>query len=246
MNILILSDLHIEKGDNFGLFQWDDDEFISCIEKARELYSVNKIILNGDIFELLKYSFREIRKARPVLIRYLLNNDFIILKGNHDILSTLGKEYYRITNSHGQVIHIEHGHNADWFNGNLLGRAFGKFLFLLLRKMSESRYIMELYFNIVKRIDEINIIPKKYNTLNYLTYALKMLKECDVVILGHTHKLESHHTYYMNRKKRYINCGSCSLGRFQGIILNTETLAYELIKETSETMSNSYSMTYAG
>ena len=209
MNLLILSDLHIDTGDNFGVFQWDDEEFINCIEKVRELHSVNKVIFNGDIFELLKYSFYEIRKARPGLIRYLLKNDFIILKGNHDILNTIGKEFYRITNSSGQVIHIEHGHNADWLNGNFLGRIFGRFIFLLLRKMSEFKFMTELYLNIVRRNDEINIIPKKYNTLNYLTYALKKLKECDVVILGHTHKLESHHTYYMNRKKRYMNSGSC-------------------------------------
>jgi len=245
MNILVLSDFHIDAGDNFGLFQWDDEEFISCIEKVRVLYSIEKIILNGDIFELLKYSFSEIRKSRPVLIRYLLNNDFILLKGNHDILSRLGQESYRITNSLGQVIHIEHGHNADWFTGNYPGRVLGKFLFFLLRKMSESRFMMDLYFRIVKHYEEINIIPKRYNTINYLTYALKKLKECDVIILGHTHKLESHHTYYMNNKKRYINCGSCSLGRFEGIILNTETLEYELIKETSESLKDTYSITYA-
>ena len=245
MNLLILSDLHIDTGDNFGIFQWDDEEFISCIEKFRELHSVNKIILNGDIFELLKYSFHEIRKARPVLIRYLLKNDFIILKGNHDILNSIGKEFYMITNSTGQVIRIEHGHNADWLNGSFLGRLFGQFFFFLLRKMSQSKYMMDLYFSILKRHDGINVIPKKYNTLNYLTYALKKLKECDVLILGHTHKLESHHTYYMNRKKRYINCGSCSLGRFEGIILNTETLEYDLIKETSESLKKSYSLTNA-
>lgn len=33
------------------------------------------------------------------------------------------------------------------------------------------------------------------------------------------------------KKKRYLNTGSCSLGRFQGIVLDTETLKYELIKE---------------
>jgi hypothetical protein len=52
-----------------------------------------------------------------------------------------------------------------------------------------------------------------------------------MVILAHTHKLESHHTYYLNKKKRYLNCGSCSMGRFQGVVLDTETLDYELIKK---------------
>jgi len=99
---------------------------------------------------------------------------------------------------------------------------------------------MDIYFKIVAFDDQINHIPKKYNSIKYLTYALKLLKEHDVVILAHTHKLESHHTYYLNMKKRYLNCGSCSLGRFQAIVMDTETLKYELIKENKEAMKDGF------
>ena len=111
--------------------------------------------------------------------------------------------------------------------------------------MSHSKYMMDIYFKIVAIEDQINHIPKKYNTIKYLTYALKLLKEHDVVILAHTHKLESHHTYYLNKKKRYLNCGSCSMGRFQGIVMDTETLKYELIKENRLSMKNLQLMRYA-
>ena len=104
---------------------------------------------------------------------------------------------------------------------------------------------MDIYFRIVAIQEQINHIPKSYNTIKYLTYALKVLQKFDVVILGHTHKLESHHTYYLNKKKRYLNSGSCSLGRFQGILIDTETLKYELIKETRESIKNSKQMAYA-
>ncbi len=67
--------------------------------------------------------------------------------------------------------------------------------------MSHSKYMMDIYFRIIALEDEINHIPKKYNTIKYLTYALRLLKEYDVVILGHTHKLESHHTYYLESEK---------------------------------------------
>ena len=105
--------------------------------------------------------------------------------------------------------------------------------------------MMDFYFWIVGLEEQINYIPKKYNTIKYLTYALKLLKEHDVVILGHTHKLEAHHTYYLNNKKRYLNSGSCSLGRFQCIIMDTETLRYELRKESKESIRNSYPIPYA-
>lgn len=245
MKILVLSDLHVDNCDKFGTFQWDEMELIIHIERMRDMHSIDKVIFNGDTFELLKYSFEDVCKAYPIFMRYIKNKDFIFIKGNHDIVSNFGIDSYNILNSKGQSIHIEHGHNADWFNGSKLGRAIGKYGLLLLKRMSHSKRMMDIYFRIIALEDQINRIPKRYNTLKYLTYALKLLKEHDVVILAHTHKLEAHHTYYLNKKKRYLNCGTCSLGRFQGIVLDTETLKYELIKETNQLIRNSYVIHYA-
>jgi len=36
--------------------------------------------------------------------------------------------------------------------------------------------------------------------------------------------------YYINQRKQYLNCGTCSLGRFQAVLVDTETLANETIK----------------
>lgn len=245
MNILVLSDLHIDLCDNFGTFQWDEMDLIMQIEGIRDIHNIDKVIFNGDIFELLKYTYDDIQKANPILMRYFCDNDFIFTKGNHDIVNDFGIDHYDITNSQGQTIHIEHGHKADWLNGTKTGRALGRLGLLILKKMSHSKSMMDIYFKIVAFEEQINHIPKSYNTLKYLTYALKLLQKHDVVILSHTHKLESHHTYYLNKKKRYLNSGSCSLGRFQGIIMDTETLKYELIKETKESIKNSYQMAYA-
>jgi len=245
MNILVISDLHIDTGDTFGAFQWDEMDFILNLERIRDNYNIDKIIFNGDTFELLKYRFEDIVEANPVLIKYLKDKDFIFIKGNHDIVSSFGVEYYRISNSHGQVIHIEHGHNADWFNGKKVGRAIGKFGFSILKKWSHSKFMMDIYFRIINIQEHINHVPKKYNTIKYLTYALRLLKEHEVVILAHTHKIESHHTYYLTKKKRYLNCGSCSLGRFQGIIMDTETLKYELINETRGSIKELNKIRYA-
>lgn len=232
MNILILSDLHIDTGDTFGTFQWKEEDLILQIERIRIQHSIDKIIFNGDVFELLKYRYEDIKKANPRLMKYFRDKDFIFIKGNHDIINGFGFTHYEITNSSGQTIHIEHGHHADWFNGSGFGQKLSKTGFSILKKLSDSKSLMGLYLKIVAIEDQINHIPKKYNRIKYLTYALRLLREHDVVILGHTHKLESHHTYYLNKKKRYLNCGSCSMGRFQGILLDTETLKYEMIKES--------------
>ena len=245
MKILVLSDLHIDTRDNFGIFHWNEMEFIIQVERIRDLYSVDKIFFNGDIFDLLKYRYKDIRKAYPAIIKYFMDKDFIFIRGNHDLMNNYGLDNYQITNSQGQIIHIEHGHNADWLNGSKIGRAFGKFGLSTLKRMSHQRWLMDFYFQMEASSNQINRIPKRYNTIKYLSYALKLLKEYDVVILGHTHKLESHHTYYLNKKKRYLNCGSCSLGRFQGILLDTESLRYELINESKESIKSSPLLKYA-
>jgi predicted phosphodiesterase len=245
MNILILSDLHIDTSDTFGTFQWDDLELITYIERLRYEYNIEKVILNGDIFELMKYRYEDIAKAHPRLIKYFLKNKFIYIKGNHDLMMDYGLENYQIVNSAGQVIHIEHGHRADWFNGSKIGRSFSRFALGFLKKMSKSSFMMTIYFRIVAFEDQINHIPKNYNTLKYLTYALRLLRKYDVIILAHTHKLEAHHTYYLHKKKRYLNCGTCSLGRFQGILMDMETLRYEMIKETRESVAKKYTLAYA-
>jgi predicted phosphodiesterase len=245
MNILILSDLHIDTSDNFGTFQWNESDFIRQLEFIRNVYSIEKVIFNGDVFELVKYSYEDISKANPVLIKYFSDNDFIFIKGNHDLLYESSIDQFEITNTLGQTIHIEHGHNADWLDGTKIGRILSSFGLSLLKKLSHSKSLMKIYFKIVALEEQVNKIPKKYNTIKYLRYALKLLKVHDVVILAHTHKLESHHTYYLNKKKRYLNSGSCSLGRFQCIMMDTETLNYELIKESKEAVINTYPMRYA-
>lgn len=234
MNILVLSDLHIDARDSFGMFQWDEMDFILKIEQLRDIHSIDKVIFNGDTYELLKYTFDDLRKANPLLFRYIDSNDFIFIKGNHDRVNSFGFKHFQITNSKEQSIYIEHGHKADWFNSSLLGHKLGKAGLFLLKRLSGSRRLMKVYVRLISWFEQIDQIPKRYNTLKYLTYALRLLKEHDVVILSHTHKLESHHTYYLNKKKRYLNTGSCSLGRFECIVLNTETLQYELIKEIRE------------
>jgi predicted phosphodiesterase len=245
MNILVLSDLHIDTGDKFGVFQWDQLDFIKQVELIRDNYSIDKVIFNGDTFELLKYSFEEIRRANPILLRYMEANDFIFIKGNHDRNNNFGFKHYLITNSKGQTIYFEHGHKADWFNSSRIGNVLGETGLFLLKRFSGSTRIMYIYRKLVFYLDKTDRIPKRYDTLKYLTHSLKLLKEFDVVILSHTHKLESHHTYYLNRKKRYLNSGSCSLGRFEGIIMNTETLQYEFIKETRNSMFSYMPMSFA-
>lgn len=238
MNLLVISDLHIGSNGNFNNFGWNADSFIKKLDKIKRKYAIDKVILNGDIFDLYQYTFDNICKNKPDIVNYLLNDNNIYIRGNHDIFNDFAHENYTITNSKGNTIYIEHGHNADFLNGTEIGRFISKAGYKLLKFISRYKFVMCNYYRMIEKNDMINRIPKKYNTIQYLSYALRLLKTYDVVILGHTHKIESHKTYFLTRKKRYLNSGTCSLGRFQGVVIDTETLKYDTIKIPSKNELN--------
>jgi len=230
MNILVISDMHIGKGDSFDTFGWEENEFISVLERIRRYFKIEKIILNGDIYELIKYKKSEVYNSYPKIISYFKKDFIYYIKGNHDIINDEGAFVYKIKNTKGQIIHIEHGHNADFLNGTKLGRQISSLSLKLLKFFTKNETLLKLYYKIVEFDDNINHIPRKYDSIKYLHFALKLLRKSDLVILGHTHKIEVHKTYYLNSKKKYLNSGSCSLGRFQAVVIDTETLKYETIK----------------
>jgi predicted phosphodiesterase len=238
MNLLIISDLHIDNGDNFGTFGWRPNKFIKFLDKLIAENGIDQVILNGDIFDLYKYTFKEVYAKNLELISYFNRRGFIYIRGNHDLFNPFAKDSHTIVNSKGQSIYIEHGHNADFLNGTRIGRAIGQAGFSILKKIVRYKWVEKIYFKIVEWDDQINRIPKKYNTFKYLNYALNLLRSYDVVVLGHTHKLESHKTYYLNTKKIYLNTGTCSLGRLQAILLDTESLKYDTLKFSKSTKPN--------
>lgn len=230
MRLLVLSDLHIDTGDKFGTFGWKAKKFIKTLDEIIKHHSIDQVVLNGDVFELYKYSYSDVVARNSELIDYFDNKGFVYIRGNHDLWNPRAKDHLNIQNSNGRIIHIEHGHNADFLNGTAIGRFIGKLGFYLLRFIVRMHWAERLYFKIVEYDDEVNRVPRKYNSYKYLLYGLKLLRKYDLVILGHTHKLEIHKMYYINQRKQYLNCGTCSLGRLQAVLVDTETLANETIK----------------
>lgn len=238
MNLLIISDLHLNSNKYNNLFGWKDFDFINQIQKVIIKYNIDKVILNGDIYEMYQSSFEEIKESNKFLVNQLNSEYFYYIKGNHDFLNDFGNDSFFHTNSSGKTIYIEHGHRADLLSGTKIGRFFGNIFFILLKYIIKYDRVRNIFRAIIEYNDQINRIPRKYDRYKYLTYAMKLLKKYDLVVLGHTHKLEEHKTFYINKKKTYLNCGSCTLGRFQGIILDTETLKHKIIKKSNFKINN--------
>lgn len=237
MKICVISDLHIGAGKEYDTFAWNSDDFILMLEHFERKHEIDKIILNGDIIDLYQHSYLEIEKYNAKIISYFKQDKFVYIRGNHDISARNTLQNYRITNSQKKIIHFEHGHQADFMNGTAVGRKIGKFAFQFLKYIIHFDKVQRAFMAIVRFNDRIDRIPRKYDTYKYLNYALKLFRKADFVVLGHTHKLEEHKTYYVNKKKTYVNCGSCSLGRFQCVLLDTETLKFDTIKMGKKTVA---------
>lgn len=237
MKILILSDLHLSNGDHFCVFGWNEQEFINIIYKIIKKHNIDKVILNGDIYELYKYKLKHIEKAYPKLTSIIKNDDiFFFIKGNHDSIYPSDVDHINIINSNNQIIHIEHGHKADIINGNVFGRLFYRICMKLLRILTRNSNILRLFIFIQKKLETFDedLDRRKKYSVKYLEYAIKLLKRYyDVVILGHAHELRKHKFYSNKKQKLYFCTGTCTFKRFQGLIFDTETLKHTIIKDIS-------------
>jgi predicted phosphodiesterase len=229
VRLFIISDLHLSDGRALSTFGWREDAFIEAMEAIREGHAVDRVVLNGDVFDLYHSKYRHIADHNRKLVDYLAAIDAVFIKGNHDRALEHTREFCSIVNSRGEKIHIEHGHRADVFNGTGLGRGLGRVFFHLLVSASRFARPCAWYFGCVHRM-EARKDRRTRNSNRHLRYASKLLRHNDVVVLGHTHKIEVRQTDTRNGRKRYFNSGSCSLGRMQGIVLDTETLEHTAIR----------------
>lgn len=223
MKVFIISDLHISDGRTLCTFGWEQNAFITSLEAIRKKYAIDAVILNGDIFDLYKCKFRKIALHNKDLLDYLRNIDAIFIRGNHDRSHRQGRDHYIIINSSGEKIHIEHGHRADLINGTKLGRGMVKMVYRVIKALSRFARPCKWYFGVVGRLEGFQGARRRKSS-RHMRYASRLLRRNDVVILGHTHRIEVRDVYSGNGRKKYCNTGSCSFGRLQGIVLNTETL----------------------
>jgi predicted phosphodiesterase len=236
MKLLVISDLHITDNKHLSTFGWKAEEFIGKIETIKKRHSIDKVVLNGDTFDLYKGNYGDIALRNKKLIDYLNEIGSVFIKGNHDARLGYGQDRFEVINGKREKILIEHGHRGDFINGNPIGRFLGKLFYMILILLARLSVTRAVYFHFIECDDGLKG-HGKYNSYKYLRYALNRLRKYDLVILGHTHKLEIHDTYRHSSKKRYINCGSCSFGRFQGIVIDTETLKHSTIRIDSPQLS---------
>ncbi len=227
MKILSISDLHICADKSLDKFQWTDVDFIKKIEFYKALYKIDYVVIAGDIYEMYFFEEKEIQEKNQYLYSYLENTPWIIcLKGNHDRLTKhTDKFIYENT-------YIEHGHKGD--------------IYIIPVVNIIIEFIHKVFDSIIRNVPILKkIYMKKYknymsgeyenegarDSLRVLKRALRLLEKYDIVVMGHTHVQQTLNFNFKNDKKIYVNTGTCSTHRFEGAIIDTETLSVELINE---------------
>ena len=223
MKILVVSDLHICAQTDLDKFGWDDEMFMSKLISMKNKYGLEKVIINGDIYELFFFDMSHIYEHHSALVDFIQKTDWIVpLKGNHDLF-TKNDSVIIIDN-----VLIEHGNKADFY-GDESKASFNNFInkfldrtfivnFKLFRKMYLDHY--------VKGVRLMDVLGAKNPEVN-LAYAKKILKRYDMVVLGHTHIQQK----LLIDGKTYINTGTCSTKRFEGVVIDTQTKEVEMVRE---------------
>lgn len=218
---LFFSDLHLSDGtaiDNFGLKKKIlFSNFVNAVKKS----NIDRIFVVGDIYELWqgigdkKERLERAKKTYPEIASFLQNN-CVELIGNHDqAREKLDKiASNKLIEADGIKIWLEHGDRFDRYYKKwpwLCEAAVKVFAILehLFGKKSQniiSRWVKE-------RLPKTTPASSRYsgNLSEYEKGAKELLvqKDCDIVVLGHTHKLYQKEWEDLKGKKRvYLNCGA--------------------------------------
>lgn len=232
MRYLGLSDLHIGAGKS-DLFKHKDSAFIQFLEEA----NVDKVILVGDVIDIWRYPFLQIKHAHPELIEYILNSPKIIyLKGNHD------DSLYFPEQTIIDTVLFEHGHQEEMRYANPVSMWCSKYFLRMLAifenrfNFSLSRFYMQyveplresvLYWllNDIKRYAlkyyHQNILQIKEDFSDIIAYEVQMARKnkCSTVVFGHTHRRMDK----MINGVRVINLG-CSYDRIEAVVIDGDTI----------------------
>jgi UDP-2,3-diacylglucosamine pyrophosphatase LpxH len=119
MSFTVISDLHLGDGSEADEFQGADGDLRSFLKEVKN----GELVLNGDIFELLKFEMADIIHAHADLILDIFSKTRLYIVGNHDremLNHSFGEPAY-LCKPIAQYAILEdtlfmHGHQFDPFN----------------------------------------------------------------------------------------------------------------------------------
>ena len=236
---LFFSDLHLADGSKIDDFHPEKIPLFLRFAKAIKNSDFDGVFVLGDIYELwqgLGSQKQRLSKAKKVYkpIVDFLEKNTVELYGNHDRKRKYLDPWVlknKLLEKDGVRIWIEHGDRFDRYSRSFLGRLFAELFsvieYFFPEKIQES---IEMFFEKILR----KITPRDPNYpgdfSEYEIGAKKLFaeKNCDLVILGHTHQPLKKIWFENGKEKIYLNSGAWIKNQQDYVIVDTIKKIYEV------------------
>jgi predicted phosphodiesterase len=229
VNLAVISDLHLGRGDATEQFGHDDAHFLEFLKFLEGNFE--RIVLLGDIYETLtsralRAQAQELsvcRSAHREVARRFDRPQYHFIHGNHDLVAgrLMRAPAEWTLEADGKRFLFTHGHGYDWLTRRMrwlseLSVWVGGWLL---------RIGLEPIHRLVDQLDHklraATIDPAR---CGFQRWAINLAKArgADVIVTGHTHlgAVTDH------GGRIFANSGSCSGGRFSFLSLDTAREAY--------------------
>jgi UDP-2,3-diacylglucosamine hydrolase len=204
---IIVSDVHIKRKDKAYF------KFLELLRYTKER-KADFLLIAGDLFEFLYKDTKYLRKRYKELFNLLdeikRDTEVYYVYGNHDFnfhikdIKTAGSFNFNID---GKQVFLTHGDGLDPgdYKYRFLKKVLRSFLFKIFYSLTPNFMLYNLanFGSFLSKNVNISSKKKSKGLKPYRDYAQNMLKNFDILIMGHTHVSEITNFY----DKLYLNPG---------------------------------------
>ena len=232
MEIAVISDIHLGRGDEADHFGHDDADFLRFLDHLESNFE--RIVLLGDIYETLTgpsyggsrvEEFEACRAAHPEISARFQGKQYRYILGNHDEVAgrVAGAPDEIMLKVDGKRYLFTHGHQYDWVMGKLKSLAeAGIWIGGWLMRLG-----LEPLYRGFERLDALGRGAQlNAQACGFQKWAIEYASErqADAIITGHTHLgICSEH-----EERLFMNSGSCSNGAFSFLSIDTRLDRYAI------------------
>lgn len=231
MQVAVISDIHLGRGDAADQFGHDDSDFLRFLDHLEGNFE--RVVLLGDIYETLTapnpfaqvQELATIKAAHPEIVKRFDTDKYTYIHGNHDLIAANVDDAPTSLRLEvdGTRLLFTHGHGYDYLtrHARLIAEC-GVWLGAWLCRLG-----MKALFNAFDQLDHwlrgADVDPSKCSFQKW-AMGLAERQEADIIVTGHTHKgVVAEHG-----DRLFMNSGSCSGGELSFLSLDTVSGQYAM------------------
>lgn len=222
MQVAVISDLHLGRGDSADLFGHDDAEFLKFLNFLESNFE--KVVLLGDIWETLtapnpKAQVAELRAAQRAhreIHQRFVTRKYQYVHGNHDLVAREadGAADEFTLEADGVRMLFSHGHQGD----GLCSQArrlveFGVWAGAWIRRLG-----LQFVYSYLAHLESSRLVTSGGCRVRAWALGHAAHRSADLVVTGHTHQPVKDE----EGGRMFLNSGACARGRISFLSLDTK------------------------